>query len=549
MKDFERLKKVERHREERCLFSIDRKKPVSLALAFPNSYRVGMANLGFQGIYRMANEHPLAYAERVFMPSSPRRGKNGGKKGRAPGTYETGGSPASFHMIAFSVSFEEDYANIVRILHDSGIHPLRHKRERSSPLIVVGGTAPMINPAPLLEIADIICLGDGHLLLPVLLELFYANRHRSREQFLEALSAEDGFLVCGFNDGGMKTRRVPGDTETGPEDTGYIRVLREGDTKNCIPVFSSCIAPASEFGARGLIELTRGCTHRCAFCWGGHNCGPFYAFPSRKILDYAEKIRAFADGIGLVSMGATDYPGISALIRALHGRGLSVGLSSLHFKGITESFTRTVMEAGQRTVTLAPEAGTESMRRSIRKDITDEQILEKTDLLFLNGLRNLKLYFMIGLPGEREEDMEGIVRLAGRIREGMITAGRPRGRLGELHVSLNCFVPKPKTGLQNMPMEDMGTLQKKIRFIRKSLSAMSNLHFSAMSPFGAHIQGLLSRGDAGLTPLLLEAGTSDKGWRQAARSLGLNPEEENCRVRDSEENFPWDCLKTTFRTT
>jgi len=231
----------------------------------------------------------------------------------------------------------------------------------------------------------------------------------------------------------------------------------------------------------------------------------------------------------------------------LRGKGLEVGLSSLRFDGLTEQLAEEIVAAGQKTATLAPEAGTERLRRTIHKKMSDDIILEKCGLLFRAGLKNMKLYFLAGLPGETGEDLDGIIGLAGKIRRRMVEEGRKRGRLGDLHISLNCFVPKPGTPLQYEPMDRVKTLRDKIDYLRSAFSRLSNLRFSAMSPFDAHVQGILSRGDERLTPFLLEAGMRTITWRRAARQAGLDLEKENCGRRAAGDPLPWRHLKTEFR--
>jgi radical SAM superfamily enzyme YgiQ (UPF0313 family) len=523
---------------ETCLIDVDAAKPVAVALAFPNTYRVGMANLGFQGVYHLINEHPRAYAERLFLPAPVMSGGKRTQKDAAPVTIESGRSAPAFDIIAFSVSFEEDYPHIVRMLHRSGLHPLREKRGRDAPLVVVGGTAVMINPAPLLQIADVMPLGDGRLLLPVLLDTFDDAGRGHKADFLERLSGRDGFLVPGRRGG----RKVPADASGGEG----LLVLREKPAAGTQPVSSVCITPGSEFGLKGLIELTRGCDRRCAFCWGGHNCGPFFTFSRDKILAYADRIAGAARGLGLVTMSAASYPDLPGLLEALRGRSLEVGLSSLRFEGLTARLAGEIVRAGQKTATLAPEAGTEKLRRTIHKQLSDEVILEKCGLLFRAGLKHMKLYFLVGLPGEARGDLEGIIELVGQIHRLMVAEGRKRGRLGDLHISVNCFIPKPHTPLQDAPMDNIKTLREKIAFLRQALSSFSNLRLTAMSPHAAHVQGLLSRGGDGLTPLLLEAGLNTVTWRQAARRAGADMESENCRRREADEKPFWKQLKTVF---
>src|SRR6185437_3563319 len=201
--------------------------------------------------------------------------------------------------------------------------------------------------------------------------------------------------------------------------------------------------PATEFGSRFLVEVVRGCANLCRFCWAGYNYLPVRPFPADRILDLARAARPHATRAGLVSIALCDHPEIERILSALLEMGYSISPASLRLDDLTEPIVRMLKQSGERSITIAPETGSDRLRRVINKTVTNAEILEKTDLTFANGIDNLKLYFMIGLPTETDDDLREIYELSASLREVMLRYARPKGHVGRIVASVNPLIPKP----------------------------------------------------------------------------------------------------------
>ena len=393
-----------------------------VALSFPNSYFVGMSNLGLQTMYKLFNAREDTVCERFFLPAKQELAALL-ESGARVVTLESQTPVRDFDVIAFSVSFEWDYTNVLTLLRLAGI-PLRAAdRDYRHPLVVIGGAVTFVNPEPLAMFADVIAAGEGESLVGALVD---ACGTPSRSETLRRLAAQRGFYIPSFYDveynaDGTIARYVP------REGTGAPPTIRKAalkTTEACDPPATSIFTPDTEFGSRFLVEVVRGCANLCRFCWAGYNYLPVRAFPTDRILQLAQDARQQATKVGLVSIALCDHPDIEHILRSMQGMGYSISPASLRLDDLTPTIVTLLKESGERTLTIAPETGSDRLRRVINKTVTNEEILASAELIFSSGIENLKLYYMIGLPSEDDEDLVAIRDLTIQLRDVMLKHAR-----------------------------------------------------------------------------------------------------------------------------
>lgn len=514
-----------------------------MALVYPNQYHIGMSNLGFQIIYKLFNEDPLIACERAFLPSPDEISHL--EKRRAPVFSLESQTPLNeFHVIAFSVTFENDSLNVLKILKLSGIPPRRQDREGYNfPLILAGGIVPSFNPEPLSEFVDAFIIGEGEEVVPELVLALKELPQRDRHSFLKHLSAIKGVYVP---DGYRPVYDSAGRFQRCETAEGYPEKIEKRyiESLDGHPGSSVVLTPHTEFGNMFLVEVGRGCSRRCSFCVVGHLWRPFRNRSPEVILREAERGLQFRKRIGLLGSAVCDHPQIHYIIKEINRMGGEVSTSSLLMDNIDEELVPLLLKGGRKTLTLAPEAGTERLRRLIHKGVKDEKILEAVGSLFSGGLLNLRLYFQVGLPTEANEDVEAIPALAKRIKHVMVSTAKEKGRLGDITLSISPFVPKPGTPFQWEAMDDIRSLEGKIKRIKKALSNVSNINIIHELPKYSYIQGLLARGDRKVGELLSKALDCGGDWMAALKEVNLNPDFYVLRQRDREETFPWDHIDT-----
>jgi radical SAM superfamily enzyme YgiQ (UPF0313 family) len=367
-------------------------------------------------------------------------------------TLESQTPVRDFDIVAFSVSFEWDYTNVLTLLRLSGIPVRAEERDTRHPLIVIGGAVTFVNPEPLALFADVIAAGEGESLVPDLVAAVAASS--SRQALLADLTTRRGYYVPSFYDveyaaDGTIARFVP---RAGTGAPATVRKAAVKTTEALDPPCTSIFTPDTEFGSRFLIEVVRGCANLCRFCWAGYNYLPVRAFPTDRILDLAQRARAVSSRAGLVSIALCDHPDIEHILRSLKDMGYSISPASLRLDDLTPTIVTLLKESGERTLTIAPETGSDRLRRVINKTVTNDEILDRAELIFASGIENLKLYFMIGLPSETDEDLVAIRDLTLQLRDIMLRHARVRGRIGRIVASVNPLIPKPGTTYQWQPM-------------------------------------------------------------------------------------------------
>jgi radical SAM superfamily enzyme YgiQ (UPF0313 family) len=515
-----------------------------VALAFPNTYFVGMSNLGFQTVYRLFNDQPDIVCERVFLP--PKQELQAlVAAGTRLVTLESQTPLSDFDVLAFSVSFEWDYTNVLTLLRLGGL-PLRaEERDERHPLVVIGGAVTFVNPEPLAPFADAIAAGEGEALIPALVE----SMSGSRPEVLRALARHRGWYVPSFYD--VEYAENSGIERYRPrEETGAPQTVRKAalrSTEACDPPATRIFTPDTEFGSRFLIEVVRGCANLCRFCWAGYNYLPVRAFPTDRILALAREARAHSGRVGLVSIALCDHPDIERLLREMAAMGYSISPASLRLDDLTPTIVSLLRDSGERTLTIAPETGSDRLRRVINKTITNEEILDRAELIFSSGIENLKLYFMIGLPTETDEDLVAICDLTRQLREIMLRHARARGRIGRIVGSVNPLVPKPGTTYQRLPMEQSDVIERRMKRLRALMAGMDNVYFNIKSERHSFYQALLSLGDRRVAPAIEAAERNGGQWRPALAESGVDGDFYVFRDKSSDAVLPWDIIDGGMR--
>ena len=512
-----------------------------VALAFPNTYWVGMSNLGFQTVYRLFNACDDIVCERVFLPAKQELSEL--LTSKIPLLALESQTPVGeFDVLAFSVSFEWDYVNILTLMRLAGIPRRTVERGPQHPLIVIGGAVTFVNPEPLAPFADVVAAGEGEVLVPSLARAFHEATDRG--ELLRSLTLERGFYVPAF----YEPRYAADGTLTGyvcaPGAAGPMPVRKAAvkTTEALDPPATSIFTPETEFGSRFLVEVVRGCANLCRFCWAGYNYLPVRPFPADRILQLAEAARRYASRVGLVSIALCDHPDIERILTRLHEMGYAISPASLRIDDLTEPIVRLLRASGERGVTIAPETGSDRLRRVINKTVTNDEILDRAELIFASGLENLKLYYMIGLPTETDDDLVAMRDLTLQLRACMLKYAKPRGTVGRIIGSVNPLIPKPGTAYQWLPMEDDAGIDRKIKRLRGLMAGIDNVYFNIKSERHSYYQALLSLGDRRVAPTIVAAESNGQNWRAAVAETGLDADFYIFRDRSRDAVLPWDII-------
>jgi radical SAM superfamily enzyme YgiQ (UPF0313 family) len=510
-----------------------------VALAFPNTYFVGMSSLGFQTVYRLFNDIEDVVCERVFLP--PKQELREQLAAGAPLlTLESQTPVSQFDVVAFSVSFEWDYTNVVTMMRLAGVPVRAAQRTALDPLVVVGGAVTFVNPEPLAPFADVIAAGEGEVLIPDLVDVL--RQRVDRDEALFQLAARRGFYIPSFYTVHYAPDGKIAAFEPSPGAPGVVKKAAVKSADRLDPPATSIFTPDTEFGSRFLVEVVRGCANLCRFCWAGYNYLPVRAFPADRILELAQKARQHSSKAGLVSIALCDHPEIERLLRGLLDMGYSISPASLRLDDLTDPIVRLLKESGERSITIAPETGSDRLRRVINKTVTNDEILAAAEIIFANGIDNLKLYFMIGLPTETDEDLDAIRDLTMALRDIMLKHARPRGHVGRIVGSVNPLIPKPGTAYQWIPMEDPSVTDRKAKRLRHLLADIDNVYFNIKSERHSYYQALLSLGDRRVADTIEAAERNGGQWRAAVAETGLDADFYIFRDRSTDAVLPWDII-------
>lgn len=495
---------------------------LKVAVAYPNSYRVGMSNLGYQTIFRAFLEDHRFDARRVFW------------EGRSLIFPDGGRSLAEFDAVALSVSYQPDMVHLPRLLEAGRVGA---PGSRTRPLIIGGGIAVTINPETSSHLFDIIVLGDAEPVLPALLEGLLSNA--DREDLLDSMMKVPGVYIPGRYEG----ETAPGSPFLHPRpgpgspSTVMTAALHHLDDS---PARPAVISAGAEFGNLYLLEVSRGCAAGCFFCAAGSVCGPVRFLGMDAFAKEAELGLSFRKTIGLVGTAVSYHPKLEEMASLLLDQGGGFSPSSIRAERVTPELANLLVRARHRTVSLAPEAGTEDLRSAIGKGFSNEKFLQKADILLESGIPNLKLYFMVGLPGENDSDISGIVELVLKLRERMLHWGRPRGRVGTITVSVNPFVPKPRTAFERVPMAAESTLNGRMKTIRTKLGPVGGVRVQTGSVRGAYLDALLSLGDRSVADVL---DNLPAGGVSMKRLTKIIPAAEQILYGRESGELPWSFIK------
>ena len=491
------------------------KRLIKTALIYPNTYRAGMSNLGFQTVYKLANKIEFVSCERIFW-SKPKKNSDDNPK-----SIETGLNLDQFDVIMFSISFENDFLNLIQLLAQAGI-PLRSsdRNHIHHPLVVAGGVACFLNPEPISPFIDCFLLGEAECLLENFFDEFTKNS--DKESLLKNLEQKiPGAYVPGFT-----TRNNL------PVKVQYLKSLET--VTSCTTILSSDTAFKSTF----LIETLKGCPHGCRFCSAGFIYRPPRIYPAKNIYNAMDKALGKTDKIGLVSSAIADHPAIIDICSYGLEHKFQLSFSSLRADKLNSTFIEALSNSKIKTATLAPEAGSKRMLKIINKNIDSKDIIDAVKKLVNAGIMNLKLYFMIGLPFEQIKDVHAIVELTKDIKSVFLEESKKRKKIGTITLSINPFIPKPVTPFQWAAMEDEKTLKIKTDIIRQGLKKIANIKINIESLKKAKINALLSCGDKKSADILESA--LKYGWASALRK-----NKEYCNLVIYSEKplnapLPWD---------
>ncbi len=507
---------------------------IRIALVYPNKYHIGMSNLGFQTVYHLLNDIKGVVCERSFLPDKT------DSSGAGIITIESGRPISEFDIIAFSISFENDYPNILTILYKADI-PL-HSSDRGTPhpLVIAGGVACFLNPEPIFSFIDCFLIGEAESMLPLFIDSF--DNNIDKKSLLKNLASKvPGAYVPAFYKTSYNKDGTVRSFEPLFNASANIRRIYPEDLSHVLTC-SSIITPHTTFANTFLIETGRGCPHGCRFCSAGYVYRPPRYRHHTAIEKCLEQGVLLTDKIGLVGAAVSDFPGIKELHDYVNDKDIKISFSSLRADSLSRELISLLRRSKVKTATIAPDAGSERMRKVINKGITEEDVLNAAEALVSGGIPNLKLYFMIGLPTETMDDVEAVIELCKKIKHQFLESSRIKKRIGEITVSVNSFVPKPFTPFQWVAMNDERTLKKKIKMIKDGLKKVANVRVHADIPRWAYIQAMFSRGDRRVSEILTLVNKNRGNWAQTLKETPINPDFYALRERSLDELLPWDFI-------
>jgi radical SAM superfamily enzyme YgiQ (UPF0313 family) len=477
------------------------------AFIYPNSYFVGMSNLGVQAIYQLLNDRADTVCERVFW-------ENDGKPFLS---LESSRPMMDYACLAFSFSYELDYLNLKPILRAAGIPLYARERDGRHPLLIAGGPCVTANPMPVSLFFDALCIGEAEVIIPEMLPIMVTDS--SRDEKLKRLSVLPGVYVSSYHDGHKITRR-------------WLADLNE------FPVHSTVLTRDTELGDLYLIEVERGCSAACSFCLVSRAFCPLRFHSLKSLLEQAREGLRYRKRIGLVGPVVTDHPQIEELLSGILDMGAGFSLSSLRLKRLSPRILELMVRGGVHTLVLAPEAGSERLRKTIRKGFSEDDIMQAAVKVAEQPFKQLKLYFMLGLPTETESDVEEIITLALKC-QGLLDKSQKGCRLSS---NVAPFVPKAGTAFQRLGMADTATLEKRIARLRDCLSG-EGIEVKAESPQWSHVQAALSRGDSNMAAVIADMDkVSLAAWRRAVKKAGVNTDHFVLENWGRNEKLPWDII-------
>lgn len=480
----------------------------SIALAYPNSYYLGMSNLGFQSIYALFNQDLDTVCERCFVPDDTILQNN---KKIDLKTIENNRPVKDFDCLAFSISFENDYLSVLKILELSDIPFLATDRSESDPIVLAGGAAITINPEPIRPFCDVLFVGEAE---EAAIEIIEALRSSgSRDQKIQALGKIEGVYICSeIQDISNEKKDLMVRESLRPcslEERVSLAHLRQYKRRvpkdiNGFPIETRIHTPYSEFGKLSLIEVQRGCGRGCKFCAEGFIYTPFRERHFDLIKEQVKRGLKNREKIGLIGADLLVYPHINELFEFIHQEGGTFSPSSVRVDGMTPEIIKQLAKSGHKTMAIAPEAGSEALRMRTNKKFDNQSIINVVHQMIEAGIPNVKLYLMIGLPFETDKDIDDMIDLVSEIQKVFKVMAKKQGRIGSLILSINPFIPKPRTPYQVGYFEGIKAIEAKIKKIKKQLLPRGGIRIFYENPFFAYTQALLSNGTTHMSDFLLE---------------------------------------------
>ncbi len=519
---------------------------MTICLAYPHFYQTGMSNLGFQTVYKLINDLPFCLCERVFLPPAEDEVQFR-KHSRPLFSMESQKPLHEFDFVAFSIPFENDYPNILKIL-ELGKIPLRaDQRSEDDPLCLAGGISVTLNPEPLADFMDAFLIGEGEALIPE----FFGEMKKS---FDRGLHREDRLRNIQQTVGGVYCPRFYEVRYTEDQTVFDIR-----PKEDCFPAkiqrrwmsdintFSTdqiLNTDETEFGDMFITEISRGCRRGCRFCAAGFIYRPVRYRTMKTLSPSLGAGLAQGKKIGLLGTAVSDHPDLEHICRTVLAKGGRLSLSSLRIDRITPEIAELIREAHIDTIAMAPEAGSERLREVIRKNITDRQIFNALEYLIDQDVQNLRLYFLVGLPTETDADMDDLIRLVKRMRHHTLAHTEGKGTFRRLTLSINQFIPKPQTPFQWHPLEDIHVVNRRIKRITQGLKGEPGVRILHDLPKWNYIQALLSLGDRRVGQMLSTVHRLEGNWSQALKAVSLNADFFVYRQKPCTEFLPWDFIAT-----
>ena len=533
----------ELYKDEDSRVTINPHTEQKVAIVYPNTYFVGMSNLGLHIIYEEINLHPSSVCERIFLPE--KKELDVYDKTKTPlMSVETQRPMHQFDVVAFDVTFEMDYFHIPLMLRYGRVPVMSEDRTGFDPIVIAGGPCATFNPEPFADFIDAFIIGEGEGIVTAVLERIRKGRENGegREETIAALAQIDGVYVPvlytpKYDD---NKRFVGYDIADGAPK--IIRRHFEPLTSGGETVIATNF---TEFGAMYIIEVARGCGRHCRFCMAGYCFRVPRVRPLDILKEGVDRAEKLGKKVGLMGAAISDYPEVDELVTYIRSKDMRYSCASLRADSLTQAVVDGLAESGQKTITIAPETGSERLRRVINKGISEENLRTAAQLSAKSGIQHMRLYIMIGLPTETDEDIDAIVGLAERTQAHMAEVGCK----GRLTLSINPFIPKPFTPFQWMAMDHQKSVEKKLQYIKKSLQKNRRIEVLVESPKEAYIQGVLARGDRRLGKVLaacaLDRGS--KSFKSEMKKAGLDMDDCNYRERKFEDYLPWSHLDMGLR--
>lgn len=509
-----------------------------VAIVYPNTYFVGMSNLGLHIIYEEINLRNDSVCERIFLPE--KKELEAYDKTKTPlMSVETQRPMHQFDVVAFDVTFEMDYFHIPLMLRHGRVPIMGKDRTEFDPIVIAGGPCATFNPEPFADFIDAFITGEGEGIVSRVLDIIRDGKMEGldRHAILRQLANISGVYVPSLyvpiysDDGEFKGYDIAEGAPTTIKR--HFEMLTSGGETVVATNYT-------EFGAMYIIEVARGCGRHCRFCMAGYCFRVPRVRPLEILKEGVDRAEKLGKKVGLMGAAISDYPEVDELVTYIRSKDMRYSCASLRADSLTQAVVDGLADSGQKTITIAPETGSERLRRVINKGISEEHLQNAATLSAKSGIQHMRLYIMIGLPTETDEDIEAIVGLAERTQAHMAEVGCK----GRLTLSINPFIPKPFTPFQWMAMDHQKTVEKKLQYIKKALQKNRRIEVLVESPKEAYIQGVLARGDRRLGAVLAAcaADRGSKSFKSEMKAAGLDMDEMNYRERSFDEFLPWSHL-------